>query len=146
MPQPNDVSKRKNRTLLDTVRSMMSFYKLLLWFWEYALETAAKLLNMVPSKTVTHTSYQIWHGKLLSYKYLKVWGIPAYFKRLVGDRLDSSSSLCRSTTVPNSLRGFVLKLNGGVVAWKSFKQDITVYSTTEANYVVALQAVRRQFG
>ncbi|KAK4395896.1 Retrovirus-related Pol polyprotein from transposon TNT 1-94 [Sesamum angolense] len=29
----------------------------------YALETAAKLLNMVPSKTVPQTPYEIWHVK-----------------------------------------------------------------------------------
>ncbi|KAL0445309.1 UNVERIFIED_CONTAM: hypothetical protein Slati_2253600 [Sesamum latifolium] len=61
----------------------------------YALETAVKLLNMVPSKNVAQTPYQIWHGKPASYKYLSVWGSPAYVKRLVGDKLDSRSSLCR---------------------------------------------------
>ncbi|KAL0439386.1 UNVERIFIED_CONTAM: hypothetical protein Slati_2421600 [Sesamum latifolium] len=65
----------------------------------YALETEAKLLNMAPSKTVDQTPYHIWHGKLASYKYLRVWGSPAYVKRLVGDKLDSRSSLCRSTRV-----------------------------------------------
>ncbi|KAL0293565.1 UNVERIFIED_CONTAM: Retrovirus-related Pol polyprotein from transposon RE2 [Sesamum calycinum] len=39
--------------------------------------------------------YQIWHDKPASYKYLRVWGSPAYVKRLVGDKLDSRSSLCR---------------------------------------------------
>ncbi|KAL0455909.1 UNVERIFIED_CONTAM: Retrovirus-related Pol polyprotein from transposon TNT 1-94 [Sesamum latifolium] len=38
--------------------------------------------------------YEIWHGKPASYKYLRVWGSPAYVKRLVGDKLDSRSSLC----------------------------------------------------
>ncbi|KAL0373402.1 UNVERIFIED_CONTAM: Retrovirus-related Pol polyprotein from transposon TNT 1-94 [Sesamum radiatum] len=36
-----------------------------------------------------------------------------------------------------SQSGFVFKLNGGVVAWKSSKQDITADSTTEAEYIVA---------
>ncbi|KAL0286336.1 UNVERIFIED_CONTAM: hypothetical protein Sradi_7150300 [Sesamum radiatum] len=50
---------------------------------------------MAPSKTVAQTPYQIWHGKPASYKYLRVWGSSAYVKRLVGDKLDSRSSLCR---------------------------------------------------
>ncbi|KAL0462989.1 UNVERIFIED_CONTAM: hypothetical protein Slati_0186500, partial [Sesamum latifolium] len=45
--------------------------------------------------SVPQTSYEIWHGKPDSYKYLRVWGSPAYVKRLVGDKLDSRSSLCR---------------------------------------------------
>ncbi|KAK4380942.1 Retrovirus-related Pol polyprotein from transposon TNT 1-94 [Sesamum angolense] len=94
-PQLNGTTERRNRTLLDIVRSMMSFAKLPLSFWGYALETAAKLLNMALSKTVPQTPYKIWHGKLASYKYLRVWGSPAYVKRLVGDKLDSRSSLCR---------------------------------------------------
>ncbi|KAL0444598.1 UNVERIFIED_CONTAM: hypothetical protein Slati_2182500 [Sesamum latifolium] len=94
-PQLNGVAERRNRTLLDMVRSMMSFTELPPSFWGYALETAAKLLNIAPSKSVPQTLYEIWHGKPASYKYLIVWGSPAYVKRLVGDKLDSRSSLCR---------------------------------------------------
>ncbi|KAL0395478.1 UNVERIFIED_CONTAM: hypothetical protein Slati_4514000 [Sesamum latifolium] len=39
--------------------------------------------------------YEIWHGKPASYKYLREWGSCAYVKRLVGDKLDSRSSLCK---------------------------------------------------
>ncbi|KAL0400059.1 UNVERIFIED_CONTAM: Secreted RxLR effector protein [Sesamum radiatum] len=38
--------------------------------------------------------------------------------------------------------GFVFKLSGGVVAWKSSKQDTTVDSTTEAEYITALEAAK----
>ena len=51
-PQCNGVSERRNRTLLDMVRSMMSLTDLLLSFWGYALETAAFTLNRAPSKSV----------------------------------------------------------------------------------------------
>ncbi|KAL0405243.1 UNVERIFIED_CONTAM: Retrovirus-related Pol polyprotein from transposon TNT 1-94 [Sesamum latifolium] len=77
------------------VRSMMSFTELPPSFWGYALETAAKLLNIAPSKMVPQTPYEIWHGKPMFYKYLRVWGSPTYAKRLVGDKLDSRSSPCR---------------------------------------------------
>ncbi|KAK4407862.1 hypothetical protein Sango_0367200 [Sesamum angolense] len=82
------------------IRSMMSFTELPLSFWGYALKTAARLLNIAPSKTVAQMPYQIWHGKPASYKYLRVWGSPAYVKRLVGDKLDSRSSLCRFIGYP----------------------------------------------
>ncbi|KAL0430679.1 UNVERIFIED_CONTAM: hypothetical protein Sradi_0693900 [Sesamum radiatum] len=94
-PQPNGVAERRKRTLLDMVRSMMSFTELLPSFWGYALETAAKLLNIAPSKSVPQTPYEIWHDKPISYKYLRVWGSLTYVKRLVGDKLDSISILCR---------------------------------------------------
>ncbi|GJS59033.1 zinc finger, CCHC-type containing protein [Tanacetum coccineum] len=49
-PQHNGVSKRRIRTLLDMVRSMMSQTTLPKSFWDYALETAACILNMVPTE------------------------------------------------------------------------------------------------
>ncbi|KAL0451190.1 UNVERIFIED_CONTAM: Retrovirus-related Pol polyprotein from transposon TNT 1-94 [Sesamum latifolium] len=41
-----------------------------------------------------------------SYKYLRVWGSPAYVKRLVGDKLDSRSSLCRFIGYPKETAGY----------------------------------------
>nr|GEV26721.1 hypothetical protein [Tanacetum cinerariifolium] len=51
-PQHNGVSERRNRTLLDMVRFMMSQTTLPKSFWDYALETVARILNMVPTKKV----------------------------------------------------------------------------------------------
>ncbi|KAL0445318.1 UNVERIFIED_CONTAM: hypothetical protein Slati_2254500, partial [Sesamum latifolium] len=70
-PQLNGVAERRNRTLLDMVRSMMSFTEFPKPFWGYALETDAKLLNMALSKLVSQTPYEIWHGKPASYKYFE---------------------------------------------------------------------------
>nr|GEW12519.1 hypothetical protein [Tanacetum cinerariifolium] len=49
-PQHSRVSERRNRTLLDMVRSMMSQTTLPKSFWDYALETAARIINMVSTK------------------------------------------------------------------------------------------------
>ena len=43
-PQQNGVAERRNRTLLDMVRSMMSLSTLPLSFWGYALETSTYIL------------------------------------------------------------------------------------------------------
>ncbi|GKD75844.1 retrotransposon protein, putative, ty1-copia subclass, partial [Tanacetum coccineum] len=80
-PQHNGVSKRRNRTLLDIVRSMMSQTTLPKSFWDYALESAARILNMVPTKKVENTSYEVWHGQAPKLSYLKVWGCEALVKR-----------------------------------------------------------------
>ncbi|GJV31848.1 retrotransposon protein, putative, ty1-copia subclass [Tanacetum coccineum] len=70
-PQHNGVSKRRNQTLLDMVRSIMNLTTLLKSFWGYALETAARILNMVPTKKVDRTPYEIWHGKSPKLSYLR---------------------------------------------------------------------------
>ncbi|CAJ2644822.1 unnamed protein product [Trifolium pratense] len=56
-PQWNGVSERRNRTLLDMVRSMMSHADLPNSFWGHALLTAAYTLNRVPSKTCFFVGY-----------------------------------------------------------------------------------------
>jgi hypothetical protein len=72
MPQWNGVSERRNRTLLDMVRSMMSQTDLLLSFWGYALESATFTLNSVPTKSVERTPYEICTGKHPGLSSLKV--------------------------------------------------------------------------
>ncbi|GJW73908.1 retrotransposon protein, putative, ty1-copia subclass [Tanacetum coccineum] len=66
--------ERRNRTLLDMVRSMMNLTTLPLSFWDYALESAARILNMVPTKKVDKTPYELWFGKVPNLSYLKVEG------------------------------------------------------------------------
>ena len=54
-PSQNRVTEQRNRTLLDMVRSMMSYSTLLISFWGYALQIATDILNVVPSKTILKT-------------------------------------------------------------------------------------------
>ncbi|KAL4310805.1 hypothetical protein GQ457_01G019660 [Hibiscus cannabinus] len=71
-PQWNGVSVRRNRTLLDMVRSMMSHTNLLTSFWGHALETTAFTLNRVPSKSVQKTPHEMCTGKRPSMSFMKV--------------------------------------------------------------------------
>nr|GFC20256.1 retrovirus-related Pol polyprotein from transposon TNT 1-94 [Tanacetum cinerariifolium] len=79
-PQHNRVFGRRNQTLLDMVRSMMNLTTLPKSFWGYALEFVDRILNMVPTKKVKRTSYEIWHGKDLKFSNLRVWGCEALVK------------------------------------------------------------------
>nr|GEX59040.1 hypothetical protein [Tanacetum cinerariifolium] len=62
-PQLNEVAERRNRTLLDLVRSMMSRATLPISFWGYTLETTAHILNLLPTKKVSKTPFEMWKGK-----------------------------------------------------------------------------------
>ncbi|GKA72461.1 zinc finger, CCHC-type containing protein [Tanacetum coccineum] len=76
------------------VRSMMSQTTLSKSFWDYALETSARILNMIPTKKVDKTPYEIWHGQAPKLSYLKVWGCEALVKRdtlTKPDKLDPRS-------------------------------------------------------
>ncbi|GJZ12875.1 retrotransposon protein, putative, ty1-copia subclass [Tanacetum coccineum] len=108
-PQNNGVSERRNRTLLDMVRSMMSQTTLPKSFWDYALETAARILNMVPTKKVDKTPYEIWHGQAPKLSYLKVWGCEALVKHdtlTKPDKLDPRSFRCIFVGYPKETMGY----------------------------------------
>src|SRR3954447_3450750 len=105
-PQRNGVSERRNRTLLDMVRSMMSLTDLPLSFWGYALETAAFTLNRAPSKSVETTPYELWFGKKPKLSFLKVWGCDAYVKKLQPDKLEPKSEKCVFIGYPKETPGY----------------------------------------
>ena len=88
-PQQNGVSERRNRTLLDMVRSMLSYSSLPESFWGYALETAAYILNLVPSKSVSKTPTELWKGRKPSLNHIRIWGAPAHVLVQKQQKLDS---------------------------------------------------------
>ena len=57
--QYNNVAERRNMTLMEMVRSMMSYSDLPDFFWGYALEMTAYILNLVPSKSVSSTPIEL---------------------------------------------------------------------------------------
>ena len=105
-PQRNGVSERRNRTLLDMVRSMMSLTDLPLSFWGYALETVAFTLNRTPSKSVEMTPNELWFGKKPKLSFLKVWGCETYVKRLQPDKLEPKSEKCIFIGYPKETVGY----------------------------------------
>ena len=58
-PQQHGVAERRNRTLIDMVRSMLNTSSLPKSLWMYALKTVVYLLNKVPSKVVPKTPFEL---------------------------------------------------------------------------------------
>ncbi|GJU76569.1 putative RNA-directed DNA polymerase [Tanacetum coccineum] len=62
-PQQNGVAERRNRTLMDMVRSMLANSNLPKFLWTEALKKVVHILNKVPSKSIPKTPYEIWTGR-----------------------------------------------------------------------------------
>ncbi|KAK8715605.1 hypothetical protein V6N13_042935 [Hibiscus sabdariffa] len=105
-PQWNGVSERRNRTLLDMVRSMMSHTDLPTSFWGYALETAAFTLNRVPSKSVQKTPHEMWTGRRPNMSFMKIWGCKAYVKHQMSTKLEPKSEKCTFVGYPKETKGY----------------------------------------
>ena len=106
-PQHNGLSERRNRTLLDMVRSMMSYTDLPYYLWGYCLLNAAHILNRVPSKAVSTTPYSIWNSRNPSLKYLKIWGCPAYVRVAQRDKLAPKGHKFRFVGYPDNSMGYL---------------------------------------
>jgi transposase InsO family protein len=76
-PAMNGVAERRNRTLMEMVRSMISHTSLPLNLWGEALKIATYILNRVPTKAANKISYELWTGQKPSLQYFRIWGCPA---------------------------------------------------------------------
>ncbi|GJZ26430.1 retrotransposon protein, putative, ty1-copia subclass, partial [Tanacetum coccineum] len=92
-------SKRRNHTLLYMVQSMMNLTTLSLSFWDYALESATRILNVVPTKKVDKKAYELWYGKVPNLSYLKeTMGYYFYFP--------PENKIVVASEIPMEIEGF----------------------------------------
>ena len=77
-PQQNGVAERRNMTLLDMVKSLLSYSTLPISFWGYALNIAMYLLNLVLLKSIPKTPIELWIGCKPSMRHLHIWGCSAH--------------------------------------------------------------------
>jgi hypothetical protein len=61
---------------MDMVRNMLSYSTLPIDLCMEELKTVIHILNWVPSKSVSKTTYDLWTRRKPSLNYLRVWGCP----------------------------------------------------------------------
>nr|GEU52940.1 retrovirus-related Pol polyprotein from transposon TNT 1-94 [Tanacetum cinerariifolium] len=78
-PQQNGVVERKNRTILNMVRSMLRTKKMPKEFWAKAVDCAVYLLNRCSSKSLYNkTPQEAWNGLKPTVSHLLVFGSIVY--------------------------------------------------------------------
>lgn len=74
-PQQNGVAERKNRTIMNMVRSMLSEKKIPKSFWPEAVNWTVHVLNRSPTLAVrSRTPEEAWSGAKPSVEYFRVFG------------------------------------------------------------------------
>ena len=53
------------------------------------------------------TPYEIWRGKKPNLKYLKIWGCPAYVKKIFGHKLSARTDKCLFVGYPKESIGYL---------------------------------------
>lgn len=80
-PQHNGVVERKNRTVIEMVRTMMKYANLANVYWK-EVHTIVYILNRVHIR-VNHTKipYELWNGRPHTMKCFKIFGSKCYIRR-----------------------------------------------------------------
>jgi hypothetical protein len=108
--QQNGVAERRNRTLLEMVRSMMAQAYLPISFWGDALMAVAYILNRVPSKSVPSTPYEFWFGKKPDLSNLRPWGCVGYVHNATHKhgKLGPKANKCVFIRYSDESKGYVM--------------------------------------
>ena len=76
-PQQNGVAERKNRLVMEMVRTMLNDK-----FWGHVVHTTVHILNrgLLRNKN-DKTLYALWTGRAASVRHFKIFGSKCYIKR-----------------------------------------------------------------
>jgi len=109
-PQQNGVAERKNRHLLDVVRTLLIDSSVSTRFWVEALSTAVHLINRLPSQVLNFASpYSILFGVIPEYDSLHVFGCVCFVHLPFTEcnKLSAQAACCAFLGYSNSHKGFV---------------------------------------
>eukprot|EP00794_Sanderia_malayensis_P014955 gene14955-biopygen12465 len=110
-PQQNGVAERMNRTIMETVRSIMHHAKLPMMFWAEAVSTAVYIRNRCPTSALKEkTPYESWLKEKPSVKHLRVFGCNAmvHIPDEKRSKLDKKSRKCIFVGYPTGSKGYKL--------------------------------------
>ena len=93
-PQSNSLVERKNRTLIDMARSMLSEYNVSDSFWAEAINTACYCSNLLYChRMLEKTPYELLNGRKPNIAYFRVFDCKCYILKK-GTRLSKFEKKC----------------------------------------------------
>ena len=73
-PNLNGVTKIRNQTLMNMMRSMMSNAKLPQFLYIETLKMTMYILNRVETKAISKTVFELFKGWRFSLRHIRIWG------------------------------------------------------------------------
>ena len=78
-PKQNGITKRRNRSIMDSARTLMTERNIAIKYQKEAISTIVHILNQVQlQKDSDKTPYELWYGYRPNVSYLKVFGSKYY--------------------------------------------------------------------
>jgi hypothetical protein len=114
-PQQNSVVERKNRTLIDMVRTLLGEFKTSERFWSEAVNTACHAINRVYlHRLLMKISYELLTGNKPNVSYFRVFGSKCYILVKKGRN---------SKFAPKAVEGFLLGYDSNTKAYRVFNKS-----------------------
>jgi hypothetical protein len=110
-PQQNGVAERKNRTLMDMVRSMIAGRNVPKVFWPEAVKWATHVMNRSPTLSVKDiTPEEAWSGEKPAVHYFRIFGCLAFVHVPDSQRIkmDNKSIKCVHLGVSDESKAYKL--------------------------------------
>jgi transposase InsO family protein len=115
-PQQNGVVERKNRTLIDMVRTMLGEYKTTERFWPEAVNTTCHAINRpYLHRLLKKTSYELLTDNKPNVSYFRVFGSKCYILVNKGRH---------SKFAPKAVEGFLLGYDSNTKAYRVFNKSL----------------------
>jgi hypothetical protein len=96
-PEQNAVAKHENRTIIESVRSMLHAKSIPQEFWAEVISIAVYTLNIVGTRTLDNiTPLQAWCRRKPDVSHFYIFGSPAYMHipKTLRTKLDAKGKLC----------------------------------------------------
>jgi hypothetical protein len=78
-PQQNGIAERKNRDLLEKTRALMLQTNVPKRFWSQAIQTAAYIINRLPSSVLNSKSpFEVLRGRKIDINHLRIFGCTCF--------------------------------------------------------------------
>ncbi|PKU79126.1 Retrovirus-related Pol polyprotein from transposon TNT 1-94 [Dendrobium catenatum] len=109
-PSQNGLAERKNRHILETVRSLLIHSKAPHSLWTHALHTAIHIINRLPTRKLKNkTPHESLYSKPPSYQHLKIFGCLCYpwLRPYAKSKLESFSKPCVFIGYPSTQKGYL---------------------------------------
>lgn len=108
-PQQNGIAERKNRDLLEKTRAIMLHANVPKRFWSHAIQTAAYIINRLPSRVLNFKSpFEVLRGKTGGFEHLRVFGCVCFVHIQASHRgkLDARAAKCVLLGYSSTQKGY----------------------------------------